>query len=234
VICETDEGSRSEVRGFRNFEPRNSSRAFPASLTLSLRGLRYNMPVSNHLSITPLQEESRRINLWRTAHRFWSGGGAAVEQAIALQCSAPESALSALVRCHSRVVLAAAGFAIFAHATERTLFAHSAHPWLSMYVLYLDRKAIFASREWSPWLGSMLIGLGAWVTGGQIQQPSLADQLSMMILALVVMCWGIFVSCFGITPCRKFRFGLLFLLFMIPLPTFLLDAIIGFLQRSFG
>jgi len=32
VTCETDEGSRSEVRGFRNFEPRTSSRAFPASL----------------------------------------------------------------------------------------------------------------------------------------------------------------------------------------------------------
>jgi hypothetical protein len=32
VTCETDEGTRSEVRGFRNFVPRTSSRAFPASL----------------------------------------------------------------------------------------------------------------------------------------------------------------------------------------------------------
>jgi len=56
--------------------------------------------------------------------------------------------------------------------------------------------------------------------------------LSMTILALVIMCWGIFVSCFGIKLCRKVLFGLLFLLFMVPLPSFLLDAIIGFLQRS--
>ena len=33
-------------------------------------------------------------------------------------------------------------------------------PCLSLYVLYLNRKAILASREWSPWLGSLVIGIG--------------------------------------------------------------------------
>jgi len=105
-------------------------------------------------------------------------------------------------------------------------------PWLSLYVLYLDRKAIFDSREWSPWLGSLLIGLGA--LGYWRADPAIfgADQLSMTILAWVVISWGIFVSCFGITRCRKVLFGLLFLLFMVPIPSFLLEAIIGFLQRS--
>ena len=105
-------------------------------------------------------------------------------------------------------------------------------PCLSLYVLYLDRKAILASREWSPWLGSLLIGLGAlgyWSADAAIFAP---DQLSMTILALVVMCWAIVVFCFGVTLCHKVSFGLLFLLFMVPLPSFLLDAIIGFLQRS--
>ena len=105
-------------------------------------------------------------------------------------------------------------------------------PWLSLYVLYLCRKAIFASREWSPWLGSLVIGIGAWCywsADGAIFGP---NQLAMTILALIVMCWGIFVSCFGIKLCPKVTFGLLFLLFMIPFPSFLLDAIIGFLQRS--
>lgn len=105
-------------------------------------------------------------------------------------------------------------------------------PCLSLYVLYLDRKTILASREWRPWLGSLVIGMGA--VGYWLADPATfaADQLSMIILALVVMCWGIFVSCFGISLCRKGSFGLLFLLFMVPLPSFLLDAIIGFLQRS--
>lgn len=105
-------------------------------------------------------------------------------------------------------------------------------PCLSLYVLYLDRKAIFSSREWSPGLGCMLIGLGTlgyWYAAAEIFVP---DQLPMTILALVVMCWGIFVSCFGVTLFRKVSFGLLFLLFIVPLPSFLLDAIIGFLQRS--
>jgi len=105
-------------------------------------------------------------------------------------------------------------------------------PWLSLYVLYLGRKAIFASREWSPWLGSLVIGIGGWCYWSADAAIFAPDQLSMTILALVVMCWGIFVSCFGVTLCRKVSFGLLFLLFMVPLPSFLLEAIIGFLQRS--
>ena len=105
-------------------------------------------------------------------------------------------------------------------------------PCLSFYFFYLDRKTIFASREWSPWLGSLVIGLGAWCYWSVDAAIFASDQLSMSILALVVMCWGIVVSCFGITLCRKVSFGLLFLLFMVPLPSFLLHAIIGFLQRS--
>ena len=105
-------------------------------------------------------------------------------------------------------------------------------PCVSLYILYLDQKAIFASREWSPWLGSLVIGMGAWCYWSADAAIFAPDQLSMTILALVVMCSGIVVSCFGIKLFRKVSFGLLFLLFMVPLPSFLLDAVIGFLQRS--
>ena len=105
-------------------------------------------------------------------------------------------------------------------------------PCLSLYVLYLDRKAILASREWSPWLGLLVVGLGAWCYWSADAAIFAPDQLSMTMLALVLMCWGIFVACFGITLCRKVSFGLFLLLFMVPLPSFLLDAVIGFLQRS--
>ena len=105
-------------------------------------------------------------------------------------------------------------------------------PGLSLYVFYLDRKAIFTSREWSPWLGSLLIGLGAWSYWSADAAIFAPDQLSMTIMALVMMCWGIVLACFGITLCRKVSFGLLCLLFMVPLPSFLLEAIVGFLQRS--
>ena len=105
-------------------------------------------------------------------------------------------------------------------------------PCLSLYVLYLHRKVINNSREWSPWLGLLVIGLGAWCYWSADAAIFSPDQLSMTILALVLMCWGIVVFGFGVTLCRKVSFGLFFLLFMVPLPSFVLDTIIGFLQRS--
>jgi len=105
-------------------------------------------------------------------------------------------------------------------------------PLVSLYVFYLDRKAIMASEEWSPWFGSLLLGVGAlghWAADAEVWAP---DHLAMAMLAFVVMCWGIFLFCFGMTVCRMVSFGLLFLLFMVPFPSAVLDAIIGFLQRS--
>ena len=122
---------------------------------------------------------------------------------------------------------------LFALTQQQEHYSHIVLiPCLSLYLLYLERKAIFASREWSPWLGLLVIGMGAWCYWSADAVISGPDRMSMTMLALVVMCWGIFVSCFGVTLSRKVSFGLLFLLFMVPFPTFLLDAIVGFLQRS--
>lgn len=105
-------------------------------------------------------------------------------------------------------------------------------PWVSLYIFYLDRKTILASREWNPWLGSLLLGIGALSYWGIDAAAWAPDHLSMTMAAFVVMCYGIFLACFGITVCRKVLFGLLFLFFLVPFPSFLLAAIIGFLQRS--
>src|SRR5437016_9299346 len=190
------------------------------------------MPVSNHLSITPLQEESRRSISGERPGSY----GVEVVRLLSkpLPFSAQRRNLLALLLFFATV----AWFwqplvTLFSLTQEQEHYSHIVLiPCLSFYVLFLDRKAVLASREWSPWLGLPVIGMGAWGYWRAAPATFAADQLSMMILALVVMCWGIFVSCFGITPCRKVSFGLLFLLFMIPLPSFLLDAIIGFLQRS--
>jgi len=105
-------------------------------------------------------------------------------------------------------------------------------PWVSAYVFYLNRKAILASREWSPLPGLILVGLGA--IGYWRADPVAygVDHLSLTILALVVASWGIFLFCYGLRTCRTFSFGLLFLLCMVPFPAGLLHTIIVFLQRS--
>ena len=190
------------------------------------------MPVSNHLSLTPLQEESRRD----ISGEKPTGVGVAAVRLLSkpLPFSAQRRNLLALLLFFAAV----AWFwqplvTLFSLTQQQEHYSHIVLiPCLSFYALYLDRKAILASREWSPWLGSLVIGMGA--LGYWLADPATfaADQLSMTILALVVMCWGIVAFCFGIMICRKVSFGLLLLLFMVPLPSFLLDAIIGFLQRS--
>ncbi len=105
-------------------------------------------------------------------------------------------------------------------------------PLVSLSLIYPYRKALLTSREWSPWLGMLLIGGGASLYGVANQMTKGPDSLSMIMLSLVVLCWGIFVMCFGIRSCRKVSFGLLFLLFMVPIPSMLMDALIRFLQRS--
>jgi exosortase len=57
-------------------------------------------------------------------------------------------------------------------------------------------------------------------------------QLSISTLAIVLWWIGAFVACFGTRTSRSLLFPLCFLLCLVPLPTFLLDAIVGFLQRG--
>jgi len=104
-------------------------------------------------------------------------------------------------------------------------------PWLSLYAFYVDRTAILSSRQWSPLLGSSLMAagaIGAWQADGAV---SGADVLTVQMVSFVVMCWGLFLLCYGILAARTFSFGLLILLCMVPLPTAFLHAVITFLQR---
>lgn len=114
-------------------------------------------------------------------------------------------------------------------------FGHYSHialiPFLSLYVLYVDRKAIFATTEWGTWPGLLLMTMGATLCwrSGESGLESL-DSLILLMLSLVSVGWGAFLLCYGPLAFQKASFGLLLLLFMVPLPPLLLDAIIGFLQ----
>ena len=188
------------------------------------------MPLSDHLNITAPLEDKKHAG--ERANRLEGGPIQALSQPLPFSMRI-RNGLSLLL-----LLAAVAWFwqplvMLFSLTQEQEHYSHIVLiPCLSFYVLFLDRKAILASREWSPWLGSLVIGMGALGYWRADPATFAADQLSMMILALVVMCWGIFVSGFGITLCRKVSFGLLVLIFMVPLPSFLLDAVIGFLQRS--
>jgi exosortase len=105
-------------------------------------------------------------------------------------------------------------------------------PWVSLYLLAQHCRVILASREWSPILGGLVMGLGVlgYAYAGLPERE--IDQLAMATAACVVLCWGLFLLCFGTRQCREHAFALLFLLLMVPLPAAMLEHVIGFLQRS--
>ena len=191
------------------------------------------MPLSDHLSMpVPLQGKD---------HPGLEGGRVdSVGEGFIKALSRPLPFGPQVRDCLS-VLLICAALAWFWHPltvlyslTQRQ--EHYSHivliPWLSLYAFYLDRRTIFASREWSPTIGLMTIGLGAMGYWFAESATSTTDQLPAIILALVVICWGVFLLSYGIRSCRTAAFGLLFLLFMVPLPSAVLNAVIVLLQRS--
>ena len=106
-------------------------------------------------------------------------------------------------------------------------------PFISLGLLYIERTAVFAAVEWGPSHGALLMAAGAglyWSVGvSAIDKP---DSLSLTILSMLLVYWGVFLSCYGMKAFQKASFALLILLFLVPLPSFLLDAVIGFLLQS--
>ena len=124
--------------------------------------------------------------------------------------------------------------AVFALSLKHGQYSHIIlMPFLSLYILYLERKAVFTRVEWSLWPGLILtVGGGALFASTGVSTVDKVDILTLAILSMVTMCWGAFLLVYGSIAFRKAFFGLSLLLFMVPFPTLLLEATIGFLQRG--
>jgi exosortase len=97
---------------------------------------------------------------------------------------------------------------------------------------------------WSAGAGSAMLFIALLVTAGlrwkglsAVDAPLSLNPLSLNILALNILAlvawWmGAFVLCFGIGGFRRALFPVCFLLWMVPLPPFLLDPIVNLLQRG--
>jgi exosortase len=115
--------------------------------------------------------------------------------------------------------------ALYALTTQKDYYSHIILiPWMSLYVFYADRNTILSIKGWRPGLGLAVVGIGVWFS---TYGP---DVLSAHILAFAIVCGGMFVTCYGMRACRTFMFGLLFLLFMVPLPENVIHVIIAYLQ----
>lgn len=109
-------------------------------------------------------------------------------------------------------------------------------PVVSGYLLATQRATLLTSREWSPMVGGLLIliGLASYWFGDEspATQEYRLDRLAMTTATVVLMWWGIFLLNFGLQCARHNLFPLGLLVLMIPFPTLVLNALVGFLQHS--
>ncbi len=101
------------------------------------------------------------------------------------------------------------------------------------YVLFTERKKIFSEAGYSPVYGAGLVLLSCMLYFyGRTNQAGFSpnDYSSILSLAFAVYLAGIFLLSFGLKTFRKAQFAVFLLIFTIPIPGFVLDKVIYFLQ----
>ena len=110
-------------------------------------------------------------------------------------------------------------------------------PFVSLFFFWTERNRIFRGGNDVP-MGEKIAGVIVALAGaglGALSAPlarSLTenDLLSLKILSFLVVLTGLFIATYGYRVYRRALFPSLFLLFMVPFPTLLLDKSIAFLQ----
>ena len=93
-------------------------------------------------------------------------------------------------------------------------YEHYSHivaiPFISLFLLYLDRHAIFAKVEARPRFGALVMAAAiavAWLP--RVLRLDEETGWSVAILSMVATCVGAFILCYGTDAFRKASFGLL-------------------------
>ena len=105
-------------------------------------------------------------------------------------------------------------------------------PVVSLYFFIADRKTVFAETGYALKAGIALAAAGLllyWV--GQTQWAGLNrnDHLALMMFAFFLSLNAGFIGLYGTRAFRQALFPLLFLIFLIPIPTLILDGLTNFL-----
>ncbi len=96
---------------------------------------------------------------------------------------------------------------------------------LSVAMIYLDWGSQALSSKSGLRLGTVLLALAAGLAvAGRLLSAPPDQQLALNMLALVTWWIGTFLFCFGTEAFRRALFPLSFLLWMVPLPEFVLES----------
>ena len=108
-------------------------------------------------------------------------------------------------------------------------------PFVAAYLFWNERRTIFERVRWGVPAG-LIVGAIGLVPALSRSALSLGwdrnDILSFAVFSLLVTWAGGFALCYGIEAARKGVFPILFLFLIIPIPSPLLETIVGFLQRA--
>lgn len=108
-------------------------------------------------------------------------------------------------------------------------------PLVSIYLIFIKRKEIFANVNASLAVGApvMLLGVALFAIGilwgASLDKNNYASLIAFSIFVFIN---GAFLLCYGTQAYRRALFPLLFLIFIVPIPTALMDRIIYFLQAG--
>ena len=130
-----------------------------------------------------------------------------------------------------------ATFMFYEPLKELTKFSlHSmfySHIWLiplvSAFFMFTERKAIFSDSKYSyrGGISLLIIGTILYLLGRKLHvQLNQNDYSSLMTFAGIIFLNGAFLLCYGAQAFKAALFPLFFLIFMVPIPVFLMDRII--------
>jgi len=117
-------------------------------------------------------------------------------------------------------------------------------PLVSLFLLMTERKSIFAAAARTPAAGFPVCAAGLVFYGlaillrGHLSSQAFRNQdvpndyLTLCMAGAVAWVVGSFIAVYGLRAFKKARFALLFLVFTIPIPVFLLDAVVTALQHA--
>jgi exosortase len=108
-------------------------------------------------------------------------------------------------------------------------------PFLSLFLLYTERKTVFLETRWSLGFGTTLIVVGVivyWPLTSLLFSQNPSHFIFGAALSLVSIWIGGFIACYGERATRAALFPLLFLLLMVPLPDEILAWTVHLLQQG--
>lgn len=119
---------------------------------------------------------------------------------------------------------------------ENIFYSHAALiPMVTASILWLNRRNIFANAEYGLASGTLLLLAGGvlyWAGEKYIPGLNPNDNLALAIFSVVLIWMAGFALCYGKLAFRRATFPLLFLFFMVPIPSHLLERIILLLQKA--